>query len=149
MGDGSFLAQGQSNCEWSREADHCEHEIGLGEIASKSTVLFSASNDDLHECAGSSVKIGPITFVEERMDHIDHTNPVIERGVHVLTKSVYTVRCVFDKCLSSTDAPFQCVASDSMEERLLIREVSVESSDADPGAFCDGIARGFAAHFQY
>jgi len=148
MGESSFLAQRQSNCEWSREADHSEHDIALREIAAQWAVLHGASNDRLHECAGSAAKIGPVTFFQEWMDHVDHTNSIIESHMHVLAERVDSVRYGFNKSLSGTDALFQYVSGNSVKKRLLVREVSVEGSNADAGAFCDGVARGFAANFQ-
>jgi len=147
--NGSLLVQRQANCERSREADQCKHNVPLGQIAANPAVFQSAFDYGLHEFAGSGTKVGPITFFEERVDHIDHTNPNIERRVHVPAKRVHCVWYVFNKRLSGTDAFFQCLTSNGVQEGLLIREVSIESSNPNPGAFCNSIPRRFTAHLQY
>ena len=82
------------------------------------------------------------------MENVHRPNSVIQGHVHILAECIDTVWHGFDQGLSGTDAPFQYVTRSSVKERLLVRKVPVECSDADTGAFGDSVSRRLAANFQ-
>jgi hypothetical protein len=83
------------------------------------------------------------------MENVHGPDPVIQGHVHVLSQCVDTAGNGFNQSLSGGDAFFQHVASGGVKERLLIREVAIERSDANTGACGDGVSRWLAANFQH
>jgi hypothetical protein len=69
--------------------------------------------------------------------------------VHVLAERIDAVGDGFDQVLTGTDAFVEHVAGRGLQQRVLVREVPVEGTDADASALCDGIARLLTADFEH
>lgn len=143
-----LLARRQPNCEWSRKADQGEHDIAIREITAECAVFGGAADDRFHELAGSGEKIWPVSRPQKGMNDVDHTNPIVQRHMHVLAQDIDSFRSGFNQCLSGADACFQHVTDNGVQKGPLVGEVPVEGPYTDAGALCYGVTRGFAADLQ-
>lgn len=83
VGDGALMCGIEADCEGSAEPDRGEGDVGRGDVV-VDRVVASGDVDQLVEHVlrtGSS--IGPFRGVEQRVDDIDHSEAVIDGGVHI------------------------------------------------------------------
>lgn len=143
-----LFARRQTDGQRPREADHRENDVPLRDVVAQSSILDSAGDDGLHQRPGAYQEIGPVVVLKQRVDHVDHADAVVQRGVHVPAQRLDAIARVCEDRLARLDALLQRVTSHGVKQRLLVGEVPVERPDADTGAFGDRIARRLSADLQ-
>ena len=115
MSERSLLVRRQSHRQRPGEARQAEHDVPLGQIIAERTLPHGATNQGFHEPGRTDTEVGPVRFLQKRMENVHRANAVIQGHVHILAKRVDAVGNGFDQGLSGTDALFQHMPRGGME----------------------------------
>ncbi|HUP75675.1 MAG TPA: hypothetical protein VM282_21735 [Acidimicrobiales bacterium] len=86
--------------------------------------------------------------MKEGADQVEHSDPAVDRFMHVLAEGLVAIASLRQRRLSGFDAPVEGVLRGPVQQMFTVREVPIERADADFGSTRNRIERGFAADLE-
>jgi hypothetical protein len=148
MGNRSVVADGQSDRQRPTEADGDESNVGCREFFAGCPVVDGGSDEPVEDVACRVTLFGPVAVVKQWMHDVDGAQPGVDGSMQIPTQRLASARLLVERGTALGDRTVEDLDGDRAQQSLLVREVSVERGDADPGAFGNDVSRWFTANLQ-
>ena len=90
MGDGTLVSWVEADRQRSAEPDDGEGDVGGSGVAVYSVFSSGGGHQSVEHVLRNGSSIGPVRGVMQRVDDVDHSEAVVDGGMHVAAQRVTT-----------------------------------------------------------